>query len=273
MEDVENNIPLKNNSEYDPNHTLIATFSNSNDVNNFCNRYNHSNNYNGLKIGQTIKINNSGYDTNLVINGRDDIWYIAGFDCECNQVAADGSVYNNGYGICLIPKRYAISGVAFHNSNNENVGYVGSDMHKTILPNWVNSYLKSKLGNHLINRNVLLSNQIGNEPGAGSSSYTWTTSYATLMSGCQLTGLKSSFASKYDDGEANYKIPLFNYIDFTDRTNKRYWMRGMIIYGNKYRAITRSDKGYYTPGMAYALFSDDNLTETDNFIRPMIYIR
>ena len=43
LQDVENNIPLPNNSEYDPNHTLITTFNSISDTNNFCNNYNHDN--------------------------------------------------------------------------------------------------------------------------------------------------------------------------------------------------------------------------------------
>ena len=276
LEGIEENVPLPNNDQYDPNHTLVYTINSLSDTNNFCNTYNHNNGYNGLKLGQTIKINNSGYDTSTPYGSRTDIWYIAGFDMEHNQIAADDTIYDNGYGICLIPERYAIGAnqtpISFH-SNNENVGYVGSDMHKTILPNWVNSYLKSKLGNHLINRNVLLSNRISNDSYIGSSSYVWTTSYATLMSGCQLIGLKSSFMSKYDDGEANYKLPLFNYI-YSAISSGRYWLRGMFCNGyEEYKVIDRGGK--YLAHTSTSVFNSNGISEymTFRYIRPMIYIR
>ena len=67
----------------------IATFSSTDDINNFLNTYNSSNNYFGLSLGNTIKINDGVYNIE---------WVIAGFDTEEN----DGS--NNGKGICLIPK-------------------------------------------------------------------------------------------------------------------------------------------------------------------------
>ena len=44
------------NMEYDSNEPTIATFNSLSDVDNFCNTYNHNNNYNGLKLGQRIKI-------------------------------------------------------------------------------------------------------------------------------------------------------------------------------------------------------------------------
>lgn len=82
LEEIENNIPLKNNSEYDPNHTLITTISSVSDANTFCNTYNHNNGYNGLKLGQRIQINDGVYNA---------AWIIAGFDLEAGNIAEDGT--------------------------------------------------------------------------------------------------------------------------------------------------------------------------------------
>ena len=95
--------------------------------------------------------------------------------------------------------------------------------------------------------------------------YIWTTAYCTLMSVGQITGTFANNRNKYDDGEANYKLPLFNYE--TWNFDAWAWLRGLNGYsdnviGNRYSLVyvlSRSgDSG---------CFCDDSLD-----LRPLIYI-
>ena len=182
---------------------FLGTWSSTSDVDTFLSKYNHANNYidgtTKLHIGDTINIMDGTY------NG---IWYIAGFDVEHNRTAADGTVYDNGYGIMLWPRR--IKGGTYegywNSRDTTSGGYKSSLAHSktnTIATNIKNSIL----GTHLVNRNVLLSSAI--DTNGGVSAATWTTAYGTLISFAQLYGLYTT--SIYNDGEAYYKLPLFSY--------------------------------------------------------------
>ena len=254
IEEIENSII---NNNYDSFNTLIATFNSISDVDQFCNQYCHDNKYNGLKIGQKVQINDGTHNAT---------WYIAGFDCEYNHTASDSTIKDNGYGICLIPTGVLEEYSRFHNSNSP-IGYANSDIQKNMSQLLQNQLIKT-LGSHLINRNVLLSNVVNPTTGL-STSYIWTTSYVTLISGCQLTGESAAYTNKYDDGEANYKLPLFNYMNFyVDMgMSGSYWIRG----------IAGISSGYYC---AYMTSMSSNSLDGTRIIshgtygaRPMIYIR
>ena len=218
------------------------------DVDAFFEKYNHDNDYrsvvNVLRLGNYVTIQDGTYNVD---------WEIAGFDMEYNQTAADGTIYNNGYGICFIPKTQVTTG-KWNTSNTTSGGYKSSNMHNTVLPGIVTK-LKNVLGNHIVNRNVLLSSTV---TGDKSSAYTWTTAYATLMSIGQMTGAFASNSNKYDDGEANYKLPLFNYESF--KTGSSFWSRGVS-----------SGAG------AWFVYSDGNISDYNagntSGVRPLIYLR
>ena len=99
---------------------------------------------------------------------------------------------------------------------------MSSSMHTSILPSFV-SKLQSVLGSHIVQRNVLLSS--GTDSKGYSNAYTWTTAYATLMSMGQMTGNFATNNNKYDDGEANYKLPFFNNSGYNIGYN--YCLRGL----------------------------------------------
>ena len=277
MEEVENNIPIENNNEYDPNHTVVATFNSISDVNNFCNRYNHDNGYNGLKLGQRIKINNSKYyPYSYYDQYLSKHWYIAGFDCERNKQASDGTIYDNGYGICLYPCYPIIENEDSSTKTTFQLGnkpYFNSNIHQNILPAMC-SYLIDILGDHLINRNVLLANNVDDE--WFSKSYTWTTSYSTILSITQLIGkYPNIMCTVYDDGEAIYHLPLFKFISCFDIPDQRYnpsnpgrMSRG--IWNNQY--ICYFNATYGTDRDPQFNLFNYNASNTAA-ICPMIYIR
>ena len=239
------------NERYSP--TNLGTWSSVSDVTTFLYKFNHSSNYsyNDFKIGlgDYVTIEDSVYNA---------VWEIAGFDCEYDQTAADGTIYNNGYGICMIPKTQVTTG-KWNEDDDVTGGYASSYMHASTLVT-VSNNLKKVLGSHLINRNVLLSSSVNSS--GYSNAYTWTTSYATLMSVGQLTGTFASHKNKYDDGEANYKLPLFNYTDYS--VNAYYWLRN--INGK----FTGGYQACDVPG--YGGIGGYNVTQTIS-IRPMIYLR
>ena len=267
LEDVESSIPSSDsiliNYNYDSSNTLIATFNSTSDVNTFCNTYNHSDNYNGLKLGQRIQINDGTYNKT---------WYIAGFDCEYNNVASDCTIKNNGYGICLIPTTSLMS-AQWNTSSDISGGYINSTMHTSTLPTIANN-LKNVLGSHLINRNVLLSSEVSNR---GVTKLSWNTSYCTLLSIFQCDGIGTSdyMGSIADDGEANYKLPLFNfryYITCEENNNKDIYNSLTCNLRNVGTNYTYYISFHATGNMAYPRIVTIDITN-NRPIRPMIYIR
>ena len=115
------------------------------------------------------------------------------------------------------------------------------------------------LGDHLIKRNVLLSS--ASDSSYYASAYTWTTVYCTLMNMRQVTGTFASNSNKYDNGEANYKLPLFNYETWS--FNAWAWLRE--LYGG--------DTGYYVYILTTSGGSDWYNCDASGGVRPLIYIR
>ena len=225
----------------------LGTWSSTADVDNFLYSCCHDTGYYGATIGSYVTIVDGVYNKE---------WVIAGFDMEHNHQASDGNTKDNGYGICLIPKRSLGNAVW---SNNIINGYNGSNINTSTLPEVANN-LKNVLGDHLVLRNVLLSS--GRNSNYYASAYTWTTAYCTLMSMGQITGTFASNRNKYDDGEANYKLPLFNYETWSFDTTA--WLRG--LYGF-------SGNGNYVYGLTTSGNSDWYVCYDSFGLRPLIYIR
>ena len=231
----------------------LGTWSTTSDVDTFLSQYNHDSNYSYrgtlLSLGNYVTIQDGTYNTQ---------WVIAGFDKEHNQTAADGTTYDNGYGICLIPKTKVTTG-KWNTRTTTTGGYKSSYMHKTTLPNIVTK-LKTVLGTHVVNRNVLLSSSISSSGDGESNAYTWTTADATLMSGGQMTGTFASHNNKYDDGEANYKLPLFNYENYG--TGSLFWTRGV------YNSLCP----WYVEASHNQVLAKNDATSRYG-VRPLIYLR
>lgn len=237
------------NSRYNDNCSNLGTWSSISDVDKFFTKYSNANGYksitNPLRLGDYVTIQDGTYNAQ---------WIIAGFDMEAGRAAADGTTYNNSYGICFIPKTQVTTGW-WNDTSTTTGGYKSSKMHNTVLPSIVEK-LQTILGSHIVQRNVLLSS---NTNGNNSNSYTWTTAYATLMSIGQMTGIFASNYNKYDDGEANYKLPIFNFTEFGIGSN--FWSRGV-----------------YSSGGAWYIDSNNGISgnyyASNSFgVRPMIYLR
>lgn len=231
----------------------LGTWSSVSHVDTFLARFNRASAYKDgdtkLRVGNYVTIQDGTYNT---------IWEIAGFDMENNQTAADGTVYDNGYGICMIPKTQ-VTTATWNASNTLTGAYKSSTMHTSHLPIIVNN-LRNVLGSHIVNRNVLLSSSV--DGNYYSNAYTWTTAYATLMSIGQMTGNFATNRNKYDDGEANYKLPVFN--DENYYTGSSFWSRGVYgADGNSYGA-------WYVGGGGSINYGNVGSTRG---VRPLIYLR
>lgn len=178
----------------------LGTWNNYSDVDKFLKNCNHNTGYYGASIGSTITIKDGTYNKT---------WIIVGFDMEHNKTASDGTPYDNGYGIFMIPTESLFK---YENGNMSlSAGYMNTGVHKKI-----NNYLQSSFVNndsilkdHLIKRRMLLSNNAN--VGSNTTGYEWTVCYGALMSAGQITGTFGVNNTVYDDGEANYKLPYFNF--------------------------------------------------------------
>ena len=229
----------------------LGTWSSASDVDVFLSRFTHANDYKDgdteLALGNYVTIQDGTYNAK---------WMIAGFDMEHNQTAADGTVYDNGLGICMIPVIHVTNG-HWNYDNTINGGYNSSIMNTAVLPGIVTN-LQNILGSHIVERNVLLSNNCNS---AGSYSYNWTTAYATLMNVGQMTGTFASHQNKYDDGEANYKLPIFD--NMTYSTGYNFWLRGILHHANAYYVSSNGEIGSMYFGYAGGSY----------YVRPLIYLR
>lgn len=219
------------------------------DVDTFLARFNRASNYKDgdtkLQVGNYVTIQDGTYNA---------IWEIAGFDMENNQTAADGTVYDNGYGICMIPKTQVTTAIWNDEDDSTRGGYIASNIHN--FTNYaIATELKTVLGSHIIRRNVLLSS---NTTSGSSSAYIWTTAYATLMSIGQMTGKFAIHNTKFDDGEANYKLPIFNVANYY--TGSKFWSRGVTDSGDVW-VVTSTGTIY------------NDSTNLNYGVRPLIYLR
>lgn len=184
----------------------LGTWSSIKDVDNFLNKCNHATGYYGATIGSYVTIKDGTYNKT---------WVIVGFDCEHKATAADGSIYDNGYGIFMIPTTAFFEHTV--GSMKYNKGYMHTGVHNNINKYLASSFANNNglLENHLISRRMLLSNSSSgfwtNDTVVESRGYEWTTGYGALMSAGQITGKFAANKNKYDDGEANYKLPYFNF--------------------------------------------------------------
>lgn len=246
----------------DYNSLNLGTWSSVSDADVFLSKFCRANAYKNsgvsLAIGNYVTIKDGTYDT---------IWEIAGFDMESNQKAADETLYDNGYGICMIPKTYIIAD-QWNDSDTTEGGYMSSCMHTTLLPNIVFA-LQNVLGNHIVNRNVLLSSNVS--PGIDSiynaSAYTWTRAYATLMNFKQVytsriigSDCKSEDDTVYDIGEATYYLPIFDNENYYNTSP--FWLRSISGYDSAYTYGNGDGCNYRSVTIT-----------TPSNIRPMIYIR
>ena len=237
--------------------TDLGTWSSTSDVDTFLSRFNHENNYDDgttkLHLGDTIYIADGTYNMG---------WRIAGFDCEYNREAADDTVYNNGYGIMLYPRSIASYLSCYWNEENTVAGGYKASLAHSKVNNFATNMKNSILGTHLVNRNVLLSSDINSS--GNSNDYTWTTAYSALPSVGHLEGTFNRSGTKYDDGEANYRLPLFNYQDYIK--NYDHWLRNIHYKENSNYRV------YYVK--AYSLLSDIvQVNYTSKYLHPLLYIR
>ena len=233
----------------------LGTWSSISDVDVFLSRFTHANDYKDgdveLALGNYVTIQDGTYNA---------IWEIAGFDMEYKQKSADGNIYDNGLGICMIPLTH-VTTATWNNSNTVSGAYKSSTMHTTHLPTIVTN-LQNVLGSHIVNRNVLLSSGVNSD--SHSNVYTWTMAHATLMSIGQMTGTFAKNSNKYDDGEANYKLPIFDSKEY--KTGYNFWSRGIWgIPGTKYRI-------WFVNSTGGIVFNDIYIYGTCG-VRPLIYLR
>ena len=154
-------------------------------------------------------------------------YVIAGFDLEANNLATDGTSANNGYGVYLITPTWATQ-CSWSNSATIPEPYINSNIRNGSSVNTPDddSY-RDLIGDHLVERNVLVSSSV--DPTSGKpTSYSWSKESITVPTMHNMTG--ESYA---DDGELNFLLPLCKTAEGVGRLaqdlNYYYWSRN--IYG------------------------------------------
>lgn len=255
-------------------YSSLGTWSSEADCNNFFKTYTAENGWAGLKLGNYVKIQDGSFNRQ---------WMIAGFNCELNRTAATGQSYNNGYGIMLTPADnvlYLTDGVQWNTSKSFTGGYAASNANTKCTDTY--NVLKPICGYHIVSRRVYLSNGVDSTT-LKANSATSTTRYLTLIS---LNQIGRSSNNIYDTGEANYKLPVFNYhtVNFS---SKMYWTRNIedvsgwgnntsywcaVIPSSSYSSP--SSTKYITCTHTESTFTVDGESVTQKIgIRPVMYLR
>lgn len=199
---------------------MAYEFTSLADADEFSQLYNHENHYKGLKIGQTINI------TKKDVQYSRRQYVIAGFDLEANNLATDGTSANNGYGVYLITPTWATQG-SWSDSATVPESYINSNVRDNISRDSRADEYRYVIGDHLVKRNVLLSNSVDSSSGHPNG-YTWTQEYITCPTMHNMTG-----DSNIDDGELNFQLPLCKSSEgihkLAQDLNFYYWTRN--IYG------------------------------------------
>lgn len=176
-----------------------------------------------MNLGDTIIINDGVYNAS---------WIIAAFDPYYNiGWKENDSEYVNKHHFGLIPK-YPLFSARMNPTNTSEWGYYGSEMHQKTLPT-VADNLKKALGNHLLNRRVLLSNSISTTAASGagsgwigcSNNWDWYDAFCTLLTEVQVYGSTVFSSSGYDIGESYEKLPIFNFIHPVTFNRSTFWLR------------------------------------------------
>ena len=159
-----------------------------------------------LYVGDEITIQDGEYNA---------VWLIAGFDTEYNK----GDTAFTTHHITLIPKT-PLYNDQMNSSNVTTGGYKGSAMHTTKLPALATK-LKTALGTHLLTHRAILGNAVNTEAAAAGAStwkgmtsgWEWTDVECVLPTEVQVYGATIWSSSGWDTGEAEQKLPVFNFIN------------------------------------------------------------
>ena len=176
--------------------------------------------FTGLYVGDEITIQDGEYNA---------VWLIAGFDTEYNK----GDTAFTTHHITLIPKTPLYDDQM--NSSNVTTGsYKGSAMHTTKLPALATK-LKTALGTHLLKHRAILGNAVNTEAAAAGAStwkgmtsgWEWTDVECVLPTEVQVYGATIWSSSGWDTGEAEQKLPVFNFINPVQFSRWSFWLRGV----------------------------------------------
>ena len=171
-----------------------------------------------LYVGDEITIQDGTYNA---------VWLIAGFDTEYNK----GDTAFTTHHITLIPKT-ALYNDQMNSTDTTAGGYKGSAMHTTKLPALATK-LQTALGTHLLTHRAIISNAVNTEAASGGSSIwkgmasgrEWTDVKCVLPTEVQVYGGTVFSSSGWDTGEAEQKLPVFNFINPVQFSRWRFWLR------------------------------------------------
>jgi len=161
-----------------------------------------------LYIGDYFDITiSSTYTANEVVRCA-----FAGFDTYWNN----GDVAFNKHHAVIVTKNCMATKAKMNPTNTTEGGFAGSDMRKTVLPNYKTAF-QSVFGNHLLTHRTILTSamnpDLNSNAGAGlkgaSSNHGWFDTTLSLLSEIQVYGFNAFSSSWYDIGCDNLQLPLF----------------------------------------------------------------
>ena len=229
----------------------LGSISSTTEANTFFAQYSADNDWKGLSLGNYITINDGTYNK---------VWMIADFNGNLNK--GDSTIGTKSIG--LIPRSEGLLTGYMNSTNTTANGFKGSYMWTTTIPTVVTN-LQKVLGSHLLKRRILISNAINTNTHASvggwtgrASGWEWVDCYASIMSEVQVYG-SSVFGGGFDVGEANYKLPVFNFINYNQYGRATFWLRAVASGSNFASASYYGDASCRDASYVY-------------WVRPLIYV-
>lgn len=195
----------------------IATISSLEDADRFVHDHIRSDGTFDCALGEEILINDGTYNA---------VWQVVGVDTELDK----GDIALTQHHITLVPKT-TIDMSAIHTNNGCN-GYVNSNtMYHVTIP-LIEFLLEGVLGEHLLERRVKLTDEVGGLDNKSSSNEYYSVR-ANLMCQQQVFGtVDSDYGNEYDTGDDTEQLPGFK----TDKVKKDvgtwWWLRDICGYSD-----------------------------------------
>lgn len=198
----------------------LGTINSVSELDTFLSDHNVSNGtFTDLYLGDYFTLNDGVYNKE---------WMIAGFNTHTNK--GENIIITSNH-IAIIP-RTVLFDDRMNVTNTTEGGYKSSYMHSTVMPT-ITTNMNNVLGNHMLTRDVLISNAINTSvscSGYGawtgaSSDWEWVSTKCELMSEVEVYGSVVLSSSWYDIGDACMKLPVFNFINHVQFGHSGFWLR------------------------------------------------
>ena len=200
-------------------------------------------------LGEEVLINDGEYNA---------VWQVVGVDTELDK----GDIALTQHHISLVPKT-VIDTSEIHSNNHRFNGYINSNTMYPVTMRHIEFLLEGVLGNHLLERRVKLTDEVGGLDNKSSSNEYYSVR-ANLMCQQQVFGtVDSDYGNEYDTGDDTEQLPGFKTGKVKKDVGTWWWLRDICGY---------SDGRFFSSVNTDGSLGYASVTDSDCGVRPLITI-